>query len=147
VQLHEYWPNQLVPGPKTITALLYDLQDLTKPKEWGWSAINCFFDLPEQDRGTRFFLARKFKLNALVVSNSRMSMLYPLSLKWSIHTATVQSAWLPAASCYLPATPTKGTAAKQVSPLLHHSAHPIHGCLPVKALLIFSSAFLAIRLA
>jgi len=58
----EYWEGQRgSPAPKTRTALLYKLSNLTKPIAWGWEAINQYADLPEIERKS-FALLEQFKL-------------------------------------------------------------------------------------
>eukprot|EP00775_Hariotina_reticulata_P011136 gene11136-11289_t len=58
----EYWEGQRgSPAPKTRTALLYKLSNVTKPTAWGWEAINQYADLPESER-KGFTLLENFKL-------------------------------------------------------------------------------------
>eukprot|EP00775_Hariotina_reticulata_P011138 gene11138-11291_t len=58
----EYWEGQRgSPAPKTRTALLYKLSNVTKPTAWGWEAINQYADLPEEER-KGFALLTDFKL-------------------------------------------------------------------------------------
>jgi hypothetical protein len=58
----EYWEGQRgSPAPKTRTALLYKLSNVTKPIAWGWEAINQFADLPENERKS-FAMLEQFKL-------------------------------------------------------------------------------------
>jgi len=48
------------PAPKTRTALLYRVADLTKPQTWGWDAVTQYADLPAEERNG-FLLFESFK--------------------------------------------------------------------------------------
>jgi hypothetical protein len=62
VQTCEQWEGMMrQPTPKTRTALLYRRSDLSKPCDWGWSALNFYAALPESER-QNYLCLEHFKL-------------------------------------------------------------------------------------